>query len=233
MDELPCICINLDERKDKWAKLQSTFQGTQITPIRFSAIKHTEGWRGCGASHIAIVKDAYHKKLSWILVIEDDCELADDFNERWPSLKKELWDTRDTWDIFLGGPTFVQGPVEPQGKQLVKIEKGFALHFYILNAVAYRKIMDWDPDKNGQVDVYYSKQLRIITTLPLIAKQRASVSDIEQEAKDYLHLFIDSEKLIKKLLYANRTRGTTLTLVFTSMIVLFGIWYNSKRGLRV
>jgi hypothetical protein len=222
--DLPCFCVNLDERKDKWEATLEAFAGTGIVPQRFSAIKHTEGWRGCGASHVAIARKAMLAGLSWVLVIEDDCVPADDFAERWPAVRDALWEERDAWDIFLGGPTYVQGPAQFHGKHLVEIGSGFTNHFYVLNVSAYTKAIAWNPDRHSYIDVYYANQFRIVTTQPLLAYQRVSQSDIKHETVDYSKIFQDSERALEQLTYVLRTRSSSIVLVGLSLLAMYVIW---------
>ena len=226
MEGLSCFCINLDDRTDKWADTQAAFQGTGIVPKRFSGIRRSEGWRGCGASHVAIAREAMRKGLPWVLIIEDDCVPVADFAQRWPVVKKALWDDYGQWDIFLGGPTYIQGPVELHGNHLIEIEGGFALHFYVLQAAAYEKVIAWNPDRHGPIDVYYSNVLRIVTTYPLLAKQHPSISDIKQEHRDYSEFFEESENIIQQLTYALRTRNGTMVLLVISATVIAAIWFR-------
>lgn len=228
MEELPCYCINLDTRQDKWADTQAAFQGTGIQLQRFSAIKHSEGWRGCGASHVAIAREAMRKGLPWVLIVEDDCVPVADFSAKWPIVKEELWDTRNMWDIFLGGPTYVQGPITSSGKHLWKIEGGYALHFYVLYATAYEKALAWNPDKHGPIDVYYSNIYHIATTYPRLAIQRPSVSDNRNETVDYSYEFNEADRVFQQLTYALRTREGTLVLVALSTALILGIWFRSN-----
>ena len=224
--ELPCYCINLDDRPEKWEETKAAFEGTGIKPKRFSAIRHTEGWRGCGASHVAIVREAMRHSHPWILVVEDDCVPAPDFTNRWPVVKKALWEERDAWDIFLAGPTYIQGPLQPVGNELVQIGQGFATHFYVLHASAYEKVLAWNPDRHGPIDVYYSDQLRIVTSQPILATQRNGVSDIKNKEISYAKIFDDSDRALQQLAYSFRTREGTLVLLAISMAVVAAVWWR-------
>ena len=226
MQDLPCFCINLDDRTDKWADTQAAFKGTGIVPKRFSGIRHSEGWRGCGASHVAVAREAMRKGLPWVLIVEDDCVPVADFAQRWPVVKQALWDEYDQWDIFLGGPTYIQGPVELHGDHLIGIEGAYALHFYVLKATAYEKVIAWNPDRHGPIDVYYSDILRIVTTYPLLATQRPSMSDIRKEETDYSYFFNESDHIIKQLTYAFRTRDGTVALLALSIVAIGIIWFR-------
>ena len=226
MQDLPCFCINLDDRPEKWADTKAAFEGTGIKPERFSALRHKEGWRGCGASHVAIAREAMRRGLPWVLVLEDDCVPVADFSQRWPIVKQALWDERGAWDIFLGGPTYIQGPVEHTSRHLVTIDTAFATHFYVLQASAYERAIAWNPDRHGPIDVYFSNQFRKVTTYPLLATQRASVSDIKGTVIDYSALFDESSDNMQQLMYAYRTRGGTVALLVVSFLA---IWLISSR----
>lgn len=227
--ELKCFCINLDSRPDKWTSTQAAFAGTGLTLERFPGIKHEQGWKGCGASHVAIAREAARRGLPWVLVVEDDCLPAADFAARWPALREALWRARDSWDIFLGGPTFVEGParrIEGGGSTpLLEIEQGFALHFYVLNARAYTTAAAWGADRDGPIDVYYSEQMRIISAgVPHLATQRPSASDIQKRDVDYGREFRASTEKLLRLAHADSTRAFTVGLVIGSAGVLALLW---------
>jgi len=73
--------INLDNRPEKWGRIQDDFKDTDIDVERFPAIKHTNGHIGCGLTHVALVKMAKEKNMDSILIIEDDCRLTKNFNK--------------------------------------------------------------------------------------------------------------------------------------------------------
>jgi hypothetical protein len=225
MEDLPCFCINLDDRKDKWEETQNSFKETGVVPKRFPAIRHSQGWRGCGASHVAVAREALRQGLKWVLVIEDDCVPLADFAERWPTVKKALWN-EGGWDIFLGGPTYVQGPSQPRGQHLTDIGSAYALHFYVLNASAYERAIAWNADRHGPIDIYYSDQFRIVTTYPILATQRPSVSDIKKVDTDYSYMFDESDRTLQSLHYAYYTRNGTVGLLLLSIIVVSLAWWK-------
>ena len=224
---LAAYCINLTTRPDKWKETQATFEGTGLHLERFPGIYNAEGWKGCGASHVAIARLALRHGLPWVLVIEDDCLPSEDFLARWPAVRTALWEDRGSWDIFLGGPTYVQGPIEPRKNGLIEIDQGFALHFYVLNASAYEKALAWNPDRHGPIDVYYSDQYRVVTTHPILAVQRPGVSDIKQEKADYTDHFEETDRVLQSLLYSFDTRYGSLLLFISSVAIL--VYLASKR----
>lgn len=232
---LPAICINLDSRPEKWRDTQAAFEGTGIRLERFSAIRHKEGWKGCGASHLAVVRKAAAAGWPWVLIVEDDCEPGPGFAERWPAICQALWSSRAEghWDIFLGGPTFVEGPAHIQKSGLLEIEHGLTTHFCVINAAAYSTILAWEPDRHGPIDFYYSNTLRIVAapTPPHIAYQRPAASDIQGALTDYRDLFTNSERGLLRLAYSDRTRGVSIGLLVLSAGVLGWAWFvGGARG---
>ena len=219
--ELLSYCINLDERPEKWEQIQADFKNTGLNVARFPAIKHAKGWIGCGQSHVALARLAKQKGLEWILIVEDDCQPMPWFNERWPQIKKALWEERASWDIFLGGPTYIQGPIDPIRPELVKITQGLTTHFYVLNATAYDKVIAWNPDRDGSIDWYFSNTLRTITTSPFLAIQRPSFSDIAGKDMNYNNIFKESQNQLTRLQYAKEARGTALALVVLGGLLIW------------
>jgi hypothetical protein len=222
----------LDDRPDKWAAVQAAFEGTGVAPERFPGVRHEVGWKGCGAAHVAVAAEAQRRGLPWVLVLEDDCQPAADFAERWPAVQRRLWETRGEWDIFLGGPTYVQGPARRLGgpsPTLLEIDQGYALHFYVLQASAYSKMQAWEPDRNGPIDVYTSTTFRIVTAYPLLAGQRPSRSDIRKEDTDYSDHFEESGRALRRLLYGIDTRWGTVALLAASAAALVALWRRGGR----
>jgi hypothetical protein len=164
---------------------------------------------------------AKQKQLDWILVLEDDCQPAPFFAERWPQIKKALWEERASWDIFLGGTTYLQGPIEQERPELIQIAKGLTTHFYVLNATAYDKVIAWNPDRDGPIDWYFSNSLRSTTTSPFLAIQRPSYSDIQGKEMNYNKLFDESEQRISELQYAHQMRAPVLGFLALAGLVIW------------
>ena len=66
------IYINLDRRTDRRAEIEEELRRMDIRGERFSAIEHTPGIVGCGASHLAILKRARVEGWPNVLILEDD-----------------------------------------------------------------------------------------------------------------------------------------------------------------
>ena len=55
--------INLDERNDRWEQIQNSFKQYNIHLERISAIRDPVGWKGCGYSHMKVIKMAKEQNL--------------------------------------------------------------------------------------------------------------------------------------------------------------------------
>ena len=143
--------INLDNRPEKWERIQDSFKDTDINVKRFSAITHENGHIGCGLTHVAIVKMAKEKDMDSVLIIEDDCKLTKNFNKRWAIIKKYLDEHKNEWDIFNGGVVWPSNatPVvnlDPDIRLIRGNGPGCRYaHFVYVNKSAYDKVIEWEP----------------------------------------------------------------------------------------
>lgn len=142
--------INLDERKEKWDKIKNEFKDTNIELERFPAIKHNDGHIGCGLSHVELVKKAKRENSDSILIIEDDCKLTKNFNERWNLILDYLNKHKDEWDIFNGGVVYPAdaSPIIDIGDDIKLIRSNGEgcryANFVYVNKSGYDKIIEWE-----------------------------------------------------------------------------------------
>jgi hypothetical protein len=176
---LPVYVINLDHRSDRWESIKKMCYSCGITPERVSAVKESPGWIGCAKSHIKVAELAESKNEPWYLVLEDDASLLQEDWKRCAALLPQLWNMRDQWEIFNGGPGNAQlGKMLSYNPILVEA-RGSLTHFLIVNSNAYQKIKSWNPEKRA-IDLFLAYDIRVnmITTYPLISSQIESISDI-------------------------------------------------------
>lgn len=174
---LPVYIINLDTRPDRWESIKKMCLACGIQPTRVSAVKESPGWIGCGKSHVKVAELAESNGEPWYLVMEDDASLMQDDWKRCLSLLPMLWNLRNQWDIFNGGPG--GGNVEKvlSYDPLIFNQQGSLTHYLIVNSNAYPKIKSWAPEK-GHVDMYFAGNVAMMATYPFISSQIESVSDI-------------------------------------------------------
>jgi hypothetical protein len=97
--------INMDFCLDRWMKFLQLAKKYDIpNPIRFPAFRHEVGSFGCAHSHRLILKEARRRKLSNVLIFEDDVDFiySPDFTLTCLSgAIKRLG--RAEWDLFYLG----------------------------------------------------------------------------------------------------------------------------------
>jgi len=203
--------LNLPHRKDRLDKLKDSFKGWNLNMRVLPGIKHAEGWKGCTLSHRKAVQTAKDEGLPWVLILEDDCVPEDPTPDRFNALLPILWEKRNKWDIFIGGPTFVSEEkvkVIQEEPPLVEV-KGFAIHFILINGKIFDKILtDININSPPVIDVYYRDNYTLWATWPTIAVQAESVSNIGKEKVNYRHLFNNSAAKIKSVLNRKKTTST-------------------------
>lgn len=119
IQDIDCIyVINLDARKEKWARVSALFDEKRLKVNRVSGVNgyvisedekrelsgpysvQLRGTQiGCLLSHLSIIHDAYKRGYSTIWVMEDDVEFVDD-PQQIPKLLKTLSKLDPQWDIF-------------------------------------------------------------------------------------------------------------------------------------
>lgn len=96
------VYINLDHREDRRNNMKTFFEKAEIPTdkiLRFPAIKRTRGALGCLASHTEVLRMA--KQNSWknVLILEDDLEWLDHFEENYKKLEELT--KLPKWDVIM------------------------------------------------------------------------------------------------------------------------------------
>jgi hypothetical protein len=189
----PTLVINLDSRPDKWFQIQANLTNWPSPPERISAIKASPGWKGCFMSHRKCIETAKRLDYPWVLVLEDDCQMAPDAIQRFNALLPYLWHHQHEWDIFMGGLTSVSNVKLINKYYALFRAKGLTTHFCLIHKSAYDKLLKHMPADlahlKDPIDVLYSNTFRLWTTYPFLATQRPSQSDLEGKHTDYSDLF--------------------------------------------
>lgn len=194
--------INLDKRKDRWIEIQRVCSAANILPVRIPAIDVSPGWLGCGLSHLTCIQKAKDKQLPWILILEDDATFTIESIQRFITLLPYLWNNRDKWERFNGGPTFANRQpiisILNSDLRLLYVE-GLMTHFNLINSLAYDQILQW----NHTIEYdRFLMRFKNIATFPHISVQVVGISDISRRPyADYEAQFRVSEKLIKEKFY--------------------------------
>lgn len=193
------VCINLDERTDRWEQVQQTCQGLlgDSELERFSAIKlniaeeYVHNARaGCLLSHRRVMKEAFDAGLESVLVFEDDLTFHPEFQELIHPTMSTLGKTK--WDVFYLGFT-PKAPLLPAGEGLVRTFGGVTTHAIAYHRRAIPKLLQLLPDESDvlsflsrykSVDRYYWQQIagrmNCYAASPLLVFQCDDFSDIQQ-----------------------------------------------------
>ena len=139
------VCINLDERNDRWASVQREFVRAELgnRVERFSAIKNALGHIGCRDSHLAVIQSAKQNDLGNILILEDDIVFSDDCVEYLKQALIEIEQFKE-WHILYLGANVDPGctHLKKVSPTLVQTDFALATHAYLINSSAFTQIID-------------------------------------------------------------------------------------------
>lgn len=237
MEFPPILVINLDDRPDRWSEIQKGFDGWPSLE-RLSAVKESPGWKGCLKSHLKAIKEAKKRNYPWVLVLEDDCVVKPDSLTRFKALLPSLWNIKNEYDIFLGGPTYLKDVSIIQYSPPLFKMKGYAAQFCVIPSSSYDKLIDILGNGNVAVDSLYrdGPLVQLICTTPHIATQRPGKSDILDREINYdevfsestkvLSKFIDSEKSLEGFLQDTNVYNNKVTVM--NILVIIGAFVYAK-----
>ena len=187
------FCINLDKRKDKWEASQKEFDKIGIDVERVSGIDGfleppaniRPGEVGCLKSHLKVFKIAKERGLKSFLMLEDDVEFVDDFNDKFNEIEPHI----PTYEMLYFGVNPHTGTRHEVGNSIFRIMNNYAAHCVIFKESCYDDIINvLSGPLVYPVDVQYGNQQINHTAYcirPSLASQRKSFSDINQEYVDY------------------------------------------------
>lgn len=179
-------CINLDERKDRWESCQKEFKKIDFYPERFSAIKHENTPEWCRQSHLAILKKAKEENKN-VLIFEDDVEFSDNAGAIIERALNEL-SVLKWWNMFYLGGNILR-PFYQITDHLAKLSHCQSTHAYGVNKEFLDTLIHWIEARPMIIDVLYADGIipynNCFITVPMVAIQRASYSDIEKRTMDY------------------------------------------------
>lgn len=195
------FCINLDSRLDRWESAKTQFDKHNLDVERISAIKGSdlnldwppeikEGAVGCSLSHLFTMKMAKQMNLSNYLVLEDDIEFDENFNEKFSNIYEN--EVPFDWDmLYLGGQHFHGMNLTQVSEHVFKCEYTLAAHSVAFKYKIYDRFINSLIDITKPCDVHYAeshKEINAYVIIPHLTWQRNSYSDIEKTNVDYTFL---------------------------------------------
>lgn len=149
-----------------------------------------------GLSHLAVMGSQIEFPFA---VFEDDCVLL----QPWSVVEEAMSQLPLEWDALWLGAT-LQAPLERYSKNLYRLRDAYAIHAVIYNS---KKIINFAsenfiPEKVKTLDFLMAhtvqKAFNCFVTYPMVATQRACISDINGMFLDNYNIIIDSyNKYIK------------------------------------
>lgn len=184
-------CINLDEATDRWEDCVKQFKKYNIEVERFSAIKPETGINnirkgelGLLRSNIEIIKKAKEANYKNILILEDDFEFIDNFNELFDKMIKLV---PENWDfLYFGGNH--QGGFQMINENVAKIFHTYATHTFAIKNTLFDQLLINLQEENKPVDVYYAlimRQCNSYVFRPHISFQKNGYSYINDADTNY------------------------------------------------
>jgi GR25 family glycosyltransferase involved in LPS biosynthesis len=207
--EYDLYVINLDHRTDRLEEFLNSAGDQPFNVYKFSAIKHSKGYFGCGLSHLSLIKYAKENNLPYIIVVEDDAIFKVD---TLPIIEK-LVNNLDKWSIFSGAPIFWDKRDDIYSikvsdsftDELLNISWGQSASFIIYNSSTYDTMLSYD--FKDQIDQFIPKNFTqtILRNKPF-SIQTGSYSDIRKvdQRNEFEDFFNQQYKIINTLLQVKR-----------------------------
>lgn len=200
-------CINLERRLDRWQECELEFKKHNLNVNKFKAVDGknlnsigflNSGQVGTILSHKAVLEYAKENDLQNVLILEDDVEFQDNFNQLFGEWHTEI---PDDWDIILfggnhcGNNPWSGGSLTKCNEHVYKVTFSLALHCYAVRNTVYERLIYELTKMNDTADSLIANSHSSINCYifrPHLAWQRASHSDLAGFFTDYVALRDDT-----------------------------------------
>lgn len=182
ISDFDIYCISLNSRRDRWQESKEEFAIASIASVyRFPAIfLNDDPITSCMLSHYAVMELCENKH---IMIFEDDVKFLHDKY----TLDMCLKNLPEDWDmLYLGGN--ICKPFTAVNRHIGRLTHAQSTHAYCINKNFISKLLVYKkPHKH--LDLIYTEEVIpnhvCYITIPMIAVQRPSYSDIEKKYVDY------------------------------------------------
>lgn len=141
-------CLSLPESV---ARRQDFNKDNQYNAWVFTGLRHKIGWIGCGLSYKFMLKTAERLGLPQVSICEDDVLFNPEFGKRYETIKQDLAQYTESWDVFSGLVSDLSNTaeissvlIESSGEKYYSINKLVSMVFNIYHQSSYAKIYSWD-----------------------------------------------------------------------------------------
>lgn len=181
--------------------------------VIFDGMRRNPGWIGCGLSYLYLWNYAIENHLEYIIIMEDDVVLPDNFDFLVSQLISYLNGRKDSWHIFSGVMASIHDDTRViqldscDGIDFVTIDKMTSTVFNIYNRTILDKLCQWNPhdlnSKNNTIDRFIENipDLRVVTTMPFLFDHHEDVNSTLWgfQNDEYTDWIDRSQKKLKKL----------------------------------
>jgi GR25 family glycosyltransferase involved in LPS biosynthesis len=199
--------INLEERKDRKALVESELTKLKWKYERFNAVRLKDGRAGCSMSHLKLLEMAKAKQLEYIVIVEDDIQFMkpEQYNYMLIEFNRFMKSNNIEHDVLLLAGN-LRPPVARVNNFITRISKSWTTTGYIVKKHYYDTMIQnfkegvnlliKNPQIKGQfeIDTYWHKlqiKDRWYILSPRTVTQRPNFSTIENRYTDYNYLMLD------------------------------------------
>jgi GR25 family glycosyltransferase involved in LPS biosynthesis len=195
--------INLEERPDRRQEVEEEFADVSNVKLeRFNAILHTNRPLGCALSHIKVLEEIIARDDLYSVIIEDDFEFTmvpEVAMSRLYAALEEL-EKLGTWDVLMLSTSAYNLKKEDFSQDLSRVISAQTAGAYIVSRRYCETLLDNfkegvhllrdNPSKSKHfaIDQYWKRlqeRGEWYITEPILAKQRPSLSSINDTFADY------------------------------------------------
>ena len=195
--------INLERRKDRLDNIEKEMKKHSLEYEIFKAADglfmevpkdskkineiNAQYILGCMVSHWGVVEDAWKNRYPFIIVLEDDIILCEDFIERIKIIEGYKLD----FDILYIGGHFDDLNISLENtehKYIKRVNSVSGTYGYIINSSIYEDILN-NCNYNYGIDEFYSKKIQTKNNcyafIPFLVDHQKGYSDIAETTIDY------------------------------------------------
>ena len=195
------FCINLEKRKDRLKDSLLEFDKLGYHPQIFKAVENENPIVGCLQSHLTIMKNALQLGKS-VLIFEDDVSfIGNDYINTIECALDELSTLK--WDMFYLGAN-VLNYIYQKTDHLGRLSFAQSTHAYAVNINFISTLIKEIEKFDNHLDLLYAREIvpkhKCFITIPIVAVQRPSYSDIMYRDADYVGFTLErfNQFLIRK-----------------------------------
>lgn len=179
------FCINLDRRADRWEQSKKEFYKLYLDDVcRFSAVDHKDPVVGCAMSHFSIL-NMWKDLGKHLIIFEDDVQFINNYEDIDNYINEA---SSIGWDMLYFGANIVQ-PFRPISSTLGRLSHAQSTHAYCVHKDFIKHLVEYKPLIGKPMDLIYAENVvpynRCYITIPMLAIQRPSFSDIEKKHVNY------------------------------------------------